>query len=94
MTKSQEPRHHRLRTRVEKDKTKYTRKTKHKTDMPLRIEEHLEDWDNQELNPNDWKEQMWNAVLDYNIEHTTKYDPNVAIKDYLRYKKSKYRGDI
>lgn len=47
--------------------------------------EFMEDFDNSELDNYEWKEQLRDACKEYNEKHGTKYDPDRAVVNYLRW---------
>lgn len=54
----------------------------------LTVYEFIEDFDNNELPPDDWREQLLEAVVEYNKQYNTTYDPRATVTEYCR-KKSK-----
>lgn len=52
--------------------------------MQISVYEWLEDFDNSELEFNDWFETLEEAVKDYNEQYSAKYDPRKVVKEYIR----------
>lgn len=57
--------------------------------LRLSLFEYLEDFDNSELAESDWLEQMRSAVMDFNAEFGTEYQPHVMISNYQSWKREK-----
>lgn len=52
--------------------------------MPeLSIYEHLQDFDNAELDHDAWMEQLEEAVENYNAEHGTTHNPRQTVINYI-----------
>jgi len=52
--------------------------------MPtITIYEHLEDFDNAELSHDEWIEQLEQAVIAYNEENKTTFDPKHTVYNYI-----------
>jgi hypothetical protein len=49
-----------------------------------------EDFDNPELQGEDWREQLREAIEAYNYENDTDYEVNKTIREYLVWKRNKY----
>lgn len=53
----------------------------------LTIWEAIEDFDNAELDYESWKEQLEEAVMNYNAEYNTTYDPVKTVQQYIHRQK-------
>ena len=53
----------------------------------LPLYQFMEDFDNWELPTEDRKEQLMDAVVDYNEQHGTNYNPLAAFFNYERQRK-------
>jgi len=47
--------------------------------------EYMQDYDNRELSEFEWKEQLMEAVRNYNSENNTNYDPHKTWKKYCEW---------
>jgi len=44
----------------------------------------MEDFDNVELDDYEWKEQLKEAVIEFNETFNTEYDPDKTLKQYIQ----------
>lgn len=51
---------------------------------PLTVFEFIEDFDNSELSPKDWADQMYEAVQVYNDKYDTNHHPLHTVTEYRR----------
>jgi len=49
----------------------------------LTVYDFLEDHDNSELSHEDWMEQMEDAVVTYNEQYNTQFDPKHTVYNYI-----------
>ncbi len=56
--------------------------------MSISVYEYLSDFDNAELNEEDWREQMLEALENYNEEYGKEYNPNF-LRQYQNWKRTK-----
>lgn len=59
----------------------------------LSIYEFLEDWDDDSLPPDEWEEEMEEAVQMYRERYGTELSPRAAVRNYKSWKRDKYRPD-
>jgi len=50
----------------------------------MTVYEFMEDFDNVELDDYEWKEQLRDAVKEFNEEHNTQYDPDKTLTQYIQ----------
>ena len=56
----------------------------------ISLYEFMEDFDNSELSEYERREQLENAVADYNEENGTSYNPAKSFLNYESWRKEKY----
>lgn len=59
----------------------------------MKLFEHMEDFDNEELSDFERREQLREAVDDYNGSYETDHDPYMAVVQYESWKRDKNRLD-
>lgn len=57
--------------------------------LNMTINEYLEDFDNSELDPYEWEEQMRDAIHDYNREYNAHFPWKQTISAYKAWKRKK-----
>ena len=56
----------------------------------ITLYEFMEDFDNSELSDSERREQLENAVMDYNEHYGTSYDSRRSFYNYESWRKEKY----
>lgn len=60
----------------------------------ITLMEFMEDFDYTEYPEHERQERLYEAVLDYNEEYGTHYDPQRHVIKYLRWIKEKYQPEM